>query len=121
MLQDNPQFGKRSEQFSAPEIIFWGEQDGPPERELKSHLAELFGAEQAVTKAYLARVTYSGSSTESVALCLRPGAAPSKRVIGRVGEVFSSMFGRHEHLDIMFLTDAQEAQLAKVCKPFFVQ
>jgi len=36
-----------------------------------------------------------------------------------VGKIFAYMFGGHEHLDIIFLSKMQEAELAIVCKPFF--
>jgi hypothetical protein len=34
--------------------------------------------------------------------------------------VFSRMFGSNQHLDIMFLSDDQERELERVCRPFFV-
>jgi hypothetical protein len=38
----------------------------------------------------------------------------------RVGARFSEMFGRHEHLDILFLSPGQETDLRRVCAPFHV-
>jgi len=40
-------------------------------------------------------------------------------VVEKIGKIFASMFGSHEHLDIIFLDGQQEHELAKVCSPFF--
>jgi hypothetical protein len=94
------------------------EQDGPPERELKSRLIELFRREKGVRAAYLARVVYADDQENAVALCLRADRLGGN-VIGKVGEIFAALFGAHEHLDTLFLDEAQEAELAKCCTPFW--
>jgi hypothetical protein len=101
------------------QILLIREQDGPPERELKRRLAELFRRDPSVKAAYLARVSYVEAGPLSVALCLRAQRGPDTSVTEKVGQIFASMFGHHEHLDIVFLSAAQEAELAKVCVPFF--
>lgn len=94
------------------------EQDGPPERELKGHLIELFQREKGIRTAYLAQVAYAHDQENAVALCLRADH-PNDEVISKIGQIFSSMFGAHEHLDILFLNDGQEAQLTKCCRAFW--
>src|SRR5688500_13564542 len=59
-----------TEEFVASNIRFVGEQDGPPERTLKTHLVELFSTEPALVRAYLARVQYGAEPGSEVALCL---------------------------------------------------
>jgi hypothetical protein len=110
---DNP-----TELLHVPRLIFLGEQDGPPERELKTLLAQLFDHEGGVLRAYLAQVSY-GDSANSVALCVRVGSQGSKRLVEKIGKVFGGMFGEHEHLDIIFLDDAQEGSLKTSCSAFF--
>jgi len=119
MSSINPQSEKQAERFRAPRVVFLVEQDGPPERELKSRLVELLVVQQSVSRAYLARVAYEGSPAESVALLLRAKAAPDESLLEKVGKIFTSLFGRHEHLDMMFINDVQEIELAKCCRPFF--
>jgi hypothetical protein len=114
----NPKSKKRPEEIRVPQLRFLGEQDGPPERELKSRLAEFFGRDQTVSTAYLARVAY-GKKSFAIALCLRSHFGPYSGLVEKVGKIFASMFGGHEHLDIIFLSEAQEAELVMVCKPFF--
>ena len=53
---------KPREEFVASTIRFIGQQDGPPERELKSHLASLLADECSVQRAYLARLQYDNAS-----------------------------------------------------------
>ena len=113
----NPKSKKHPEEIQVPQLQFLGEQDGPPERELKSRLAEFFRRDQSVNTAYLARVAY-GDTSLAVTLCLRSQFGPDRGLAEKVGTIFASMFGGHEHLDI-FLSEAQEAELMKVCKPFF--
>ena len=115
----DPQSQRQPESFNPRQIVFLGEQDGPPERELKGRWAQLFSAEKGVSRAYLVRVTYEQSPAQSVALCLRAEAGQDTRLLEKVAKVFASMFGRHAHLDIMFINEAQERALAKRCRPFF--
>jgi hypothetical protein len=105
-------------ELQAPDVQFLGEQDGPPERELKRRLSNFFRTEQTVCTAYLARVTY-GSNLFAVALCVRLREGSEEQIVERVGAIFSGMFGAHEHLDIIFPSQQQEAELAAVCDPFF--
>lgn len=57
------------ESFHVLEVVFVGEQDGAPERDLKSRLISYFQTEPQVTVAYLVRVRY-GTEETKVALCL---------------------------------------------------
>ena len=61
---------KPCEAFVASTIRFVGGQDGPPERELKLHLATLPGDERSVQRAYLARLRYDNAKSWDVALCI---------------------------------------------------
>jgi hypothetical protein len=70
-------------------------------------------------KAYLAQVAYGERSPMAVALCLRSQFGPDRGVAEKIGEIFASMFGGHEHLDIIFLDKEEESELSKVCPPFF--
>ncbi len=114
-------FGKkasREAKFRVTELTFMGEQDGPPERDLKNALVQLLSRHQAVRRAYLARVSYGAPTGYEVALCL---AAPASGQLRRaVGDVFARQFNNTQHLDILFLKDSeQEAALAHVCRPFY--
>lgn len=63
-------------------------------------------------RAYLARVA-CGSGDNAVALCLRlESAGPDPAIAQQVRQVFAAMFGKHEHMDVIFLSDKQEAELA---------
>jgi len=119
VMSPEPSSGKFAE-IRVPEVRFVGEQGGPPERLLKERLAELFRQDRTVSTAYLARVDL-GDGSIGVVLGLRSTCGPDKRMIERVGSIFASIFAGQEHLNILFLSDAQEAQLTKVCTPFFSQ
>lgn len=99
------------------EIEFVGEQDGPPERLLKERLSELFVVDRQLERAYLARVRYAGES--GVALCLRNADEQNPKLAEAVGAIFGSIFGVHEHLDIVFVSEGQESGLRSVCRPFY--
>jgi len=51
----------------------------------------------------------------SVVLGLRTQFGPDKGMVEKIGAIFASVFNPKEHMDIMFLTDSQEVQLAKAC------
>jgi hypothetical protein len=107
---------KTPETLDVGEVSFLGEQDGPPERDLKRELVRLFGD---VGAAYLAMVQYA-SGEQSVALCLAstPQAAQAD-LAKQIFEAFQGMFGVSSHLDILFLRPDQEGQVEQVCKAFY--
>lgn len=110
---------KRYEELRVRRIDFITEQDGPPERELKGKLVALFNRAAWVRVAYLVRVTYEDNGPMHVALCVR-GQPGQNRVFGqRVGEIFASIFGSHEHIDVIWITPEQETALSRVCRPFY--
>jgi len=111
---------KSAEEFYVPEIRFLGEQDGPPERILKRRLTDCFSGDVNIIRAYMARASLAGART-TVVLGLRTHAGPDHRIVNEVQSVFGSVFGSAEHVDIMFLTEVEEAEVAKVCQPFFEQ
>ncbi len=121
-----------TEQFSPHQVRFVAEQDGAPERELKERLARSLRP-LGVRNAYLAVVAYedrkppqstagSRENSTSVALCLtlQDGASEKHDIVEAAGAEFASMFGSRHHLDIVFLTDQQEAAAKKVCRPFYM-
>jgi type III secretion system (T3SS) SseB-like protein len=104
---------RRTEQV----VRFLGEQDGPPERQLKQTLRTFFSGTPGVRRAYLARVAYATSSEQHVALCL---AAPEAAdLASRIGAEFSRFFGASTHLDVLFLGAGQEAECRSVCESFY--
>ena len=109
---------KHAQEFQISHIRFLGEQDGPPERELKCRLVAFLQNDQTVTAGYLARVVY-GDESFAIALCLRSQLGRHRRLADEVAKIFASIFGSHEHLDIIFLNETQQAELAIVCRAFF--
>ncbi len=118
--------------FVPHHVQFVGEQDGPPERELKTKLSSSLRP-MGVRKAYLAVVSYDerkgpqnssgdGAPALNVALCLslQDATAEKREIVERAGHDFAALFGPTEHMDVIFLTDQQEAALNKVCRPFYM-
>lgn len=120
---------KDSKILRVPEVQFLGEQDGPAERELKDQLGTFFQGSSAINTAYLVRVAYGKVSGLNVALCLRAEESSTAlqtrwmqaSVIKSVASIFASIFGSHEHMDIVFVDERQEAELSRVCRAFYVR
>lgn len=112
---------KKVGQFIPSEIKFLGEQDGVPERKLKTHLAELFSGMDYVIRAYLVRVDYNDSNEFDVALCIRTEEDSSHNLSDAINEIFANMFRTDEHLDVLYLTEEREIDLSTVCPPFFTK
>jgi hypothetical protein len=110
---------KHPQKIQVPKLRFIGEQDGVPERQLKSRLVELFQQDQSVVVAYLANVAYGDQSLANVTLCLRRQFGPDSGLAEKIGNIFAKMFGRHEHLDIIFLDPGSQSELIRVCSPFY--
>ena len=98
---------------------FIAEQDGPPERELKARFVELLRQQPRVERAYLALAEHNDGTGAHVILALRCSCGEDASLIGNLADVFSSMFGAHEHLDIMFIQEDEERQLQAICAPFY--
>jgi len=98
-------------------IRFVGEQDGEPERSLKSTLLPLFAARPAVRNAYLARVACGPTSEAGVALCI---AGPEDAtLVAELATAFARQFAEGVPLDILFLSGPRELELQRVCRPFY--
>ena len=112
-------FGKRQrppEIRTETKIRFVCEQDGVAERELKALLApELLS--RNVERAYLAKIQYQDPRSHEVALCVRGVEDPG--LVQTVAGHFAKLFGRAVHLDILFISESQEQELARVCRPFY--
>jgi hypothetical protein len=100
----------------AKQVRFVGEQCGTTEREFIVRILPILSDNGAVKRSYLARVLYD-SPPEMVALCIC-GCEANEALVRNLGSVFSSMFGRDQNLDILFLSESQERELSKVCTPF---
>jgi hypothetical protein len=112
-----PSLPKHPQEMRVPQVRFLSEQDGPPEQLLKNRLTEFFQHDKSVRRAYLAKVALGEQS--SVALCLKTQFGADRGLAEKIGGIFGMIFNAHEHLDIIFLDDQQESELAKVCSPFF--
>jgi hypothetical protein len=110
---------KPSEESYHSMIRFLGEQDGSPERELKSHIAALLKGEPSVHRAYLARLLYDCEPLWHVALCIAAKNQNAHELNERIGRVFAAIFRRDVHLDVLFLSNQQEELLSNVCRPFY--
>jgi hypothetical protein len=100
-------------------ILFLGDQDGVIERELKARLTNCFTSKQTVSSAYLVRVSYEEAPGPLIALCIRCGEKPAMELAECSGKIFGSLFDPREHLDILFLSEAQVAEIDKIAKPFY--
>lgn len=119
MVRHHSLSSRSPKKLSVPQVHFLCEQDGPPELLLKGRVAAFFREINTVQRAYLARVTYGDGNNAGVAMCIRAYVGFDEWLVQVVGEIFASIFGAHEHLDIVFLDSAQERELSKICKPFF--
>jgi hypothetical protein len=114
-----PNLHSLPDEETAGGVCFVGEQDGLAEGELKRELADLFRAGIGVRKAYLARIIYQGQTVQHAALCLRADLALQSSIVMGVGDIFHRLFSRNSAMDIVFVDDAQEECLTKICRPFF--
>lgn len=111
--------GGRDARILRPDRIqYIAEQDGDPERILKTRLVKVFEAYPALEKAYLVLVRYDEAPEGSVALCL-VSKSKDPALFKAVCAAFASVFAKQVHLDILFVTPAEAARVEKVCRPFY--
>lgn len=107
------------EQRKTGQILFLGEQDGVGERALKMALSECFSTNGRVDSAFLARVSFTEVPMPQVALCVKGKDDETSSLVECVGRVFGKLFKTTQHLDILFLSDTQLAEVTRVAKPFY--
>ena len=105
--------------FVSEKTDFVGEHAGVPEGEFKREVVSLLCGREDVLRAYLAQVKYGRSGEFNVALCVASARGEDQEFAGEIASIFRGMFGAREHLDILFLRSSQEAELRKVCCPFY--
>jgi hypothetical protein len=105
--------------YRSKRVIFLGEQEGPPEQDLKAALNVCFAENDEVKSAYLTRFSFFETPGTNVALCIYPQINSSETLLQCIGASFSKLFNAVEHLDILFLDDRQKLEVDAVAKPFF--
>lgn len=105
--------------FTTSKIRFLSEQIGIPENEFKKEIIGLLQNHNNLLRVYLAQVAYDEVKDFNVALCIASVCGEDEKFTHNASSLFCCMFGSHEHLDILYLSVSQEAQLRKVCCPFF--
>jgi hypothetical protein len=60
-----------------------------------------------------------GGSAEPVEVLLCLAAPDDPDVLTVVGDEFRKIFAGNQHLDTLFLSDAQQLEVAKVAAPFY--
>jgi hypothetical protein len=98
---------------------FIGEQDGPVERDLKSRWVPILAAAPQIRRAFLVRSVYDGQGGLHIVLALCTSGAPDQGLMQALRVPYAAKFHRDCPLDMMFATAAQEAQIEKVCPPFY--
>lgn len=107
-------------QFSATDVIYFGEQDGAHERRLKETISVLLDLNAGVARGYLARVRYDGGTTGGVLLGLLTRDRKENGVLAlQMDRAFGARFNTEAHLDVVFLDDAGDASIRQNCRPFY--
>ena len=102
-----------------PRLEFVGEQDGENERKLKALLLPLLAQHGHIVRAYLARAGFQPGDPMSVVLCLIGPDTEDGSLLHGIQSAFHTLAPSNVFLDIAFLTEAQERDVARVCPPFF--
>jgi hypothetical protein len=112
---------RATESFSLPTVRFLAEQKGPTESILTKLLSDKLAMSGLVHRAYLVRATYGQDATcTSIVLAIRTHSGGEERsLLPSVNAAFASIFGAHEHLDILFVRENQEEAIRKVCQAFY--
>ncbi len=104
-----------------PRVRFLCEQKGPSEALLTAKLCREFASSKLALRAYLVRAAYGPEpATPNVVLAIRTKSGGEEPILlPVVNSAFASLFGSHEHLDILFVREASERAIERVCAPFY--
>jgi hypothetical protein len=98
---------------------FLGQHHGPVEETLKRELILEFATRPVIRRAYLANVRFQPQEEPSMALCIVSARPDDTSLVVRIGEIMRRRFDKDVPLDVLFISADQEAELARVCSPFF--
>lgn len=112
-------WSRRAIQRREGRVEFLGEQSGSSEDLLKRELILEFVTRPDIQRAYLAKVGFQPQNETAVALCVVSTRPDDRSIVMRVSEIFRRRFAHEDALDILFLTADQEADIARVCSPFY--
>ncbi len=112
-------WSRRATSRRADQVEFLGEQRGPVEDTFKRALILEFATRPDIRRAYLARVGFPPASEPAVALCILSRRPDDQGIVTRVGDIFRRLSSSDAALDVLFLTEEQDAELARVCRPFY--
>ncbi|HEY5060421.1 MAG TPA: enhanced serine sensitivity protein SseB C-terminal domain-containing protein [Gemmatimonadaceae bacterium] len=114
------EWSQRAQKRREGPVEFLGEQTGPVEDTLKRELILEFATRPVIRRAYLANVSFPPQGEPSAALCIVSARPDDASLVVRIGEIVRRRFARDVPLDVLFLSADQDAELARVCSPFFI-
>ena len=101
-------------------IRFIAEQNGQFESTVKERIAAALPKHTEVQRAYLVSALYPDATT-GVVLGVVCNGPPSQTVLPDIQHIFAAIAPPNLSLDVLFLSPAQQAQVALVAKPFYVR
>lgn len=110
---------RRATQRHDGKVEFLAEPHGKVEETLKRELLIEFVTRPDIQRAYLARVAFPPAEEQSSALCIVSARPDDRSLILRIGEVLRRRFDKDTALEVLFINAEQEAELARVCAPFY--
>jgi len=99
---------------------FFGPQDGLAAELFEAGFRGAFQALPSVQKAYFCKIRYGNEDANQAALCLVNAIGPSLQVIEALAIVIRRHLDQSYHIDILFLSEQQEIEIAKTCPPFYI-
>jgi hypothetical protein len=120
-----PPPGLQRGQCQMGKVRFYGEVDGPRERELKQQLSVYFASDWLVTAAYFARFGEWNDPPKLAGLCVKflvDQHREQSQINQKIGDIYASIFRQEgDKMDIIHLTEDAEIQVARFCSPFYVK
>jgi hypothetical protein len=119
VLHNHSMTANKDFQFSAPSIVFHGEQKGAIEDEIKARWKKTLSELPNISEAYLAIVDFNSEQKPHPVLCLYPAPQEPQPIIERLSADFKEVFGSDQFVDIIFLSDALRTVCRKQCESFY--
>ena len=107
---------KPAQTLTTPEMKFVG--DGQLEQSIKLELAALISSRPTVDVAYLAKAVYRDNAEPQVILVLGSDFQ-DRGLVDEIGQLIFRRLSEGVYLDILFASQEQESEVAKVCQPFY--
>ena len=105
--------------FTQNSLQFLGQQEGLGAELLEAGFRGALLQLPVVSRAYFCKVRYGSENVNRAGVCVVGAKGSEPKVVEALAPVIKRHLDQDYTIDILFLSERQEAEIAKTCEPFY--